>query len=59
MEARKEPGRTYVLGNDPVELARLDSQAAIIERPTRMLPQAAGMAAGWRVLTWAQPGHVA
>jgi SAM-dependent methyltransferase len=60
MESRKEPGRTYVLGHDPVELARLDSQAAIIERPTRMLLQAAGLAAGWRVLDLGTGlGHVA
>jgi SAM-dependent methyltransferase len=60
MESRKEPGRTYVLGHDPVELARLDGQAAIIERPTRMLLQAAGMATGWRVLDLGTGlGHVA
>jgi SAM-dependent methyltransferase len=59
MESRK-PGQPYVLGHDPLELARLDRQAAIIERPTRMLLQAAGMAAGWRVLDVGTGlGHVA
>jgi SAM-dependent methyltransferase len=60
MESRKEPGQPYVLGHDPHELARLDRQAAIIERPTRMLLQAAGMATGWRVLDLGTGlGHVA
>ena len=59
MESRK-PGEAYVLGHDPLELARLDRQAAIIEWPTRMLLQAAGMAAGWRVLDLGTGlGHVA
>jgi ubiquinone/menaquinone biosynthesis C-methylase UbiE len=60
MESRKEPGSTYVLGHDPFERARLDRQAALIERPTRMLLQAAGVGAGWRVLDLGTGlGHVA
>lgn len=39
-------GQQYVLGNHADELARLDHQAAAIERPTRLLLQAAGLAHG-------------
>ena len=52
--------RTYVLGNDPQELARLDRQARSIERPTRLLLQAAGIRPGMRVLDLGTGlGHVA
>jgi ubiquinone/menaquinone biosynthesis C-methylase UbiE len=51
---------TYVLGNEPEELARLDRQAALIEGATRLLLQAAGIAAGMRVLDLGTGlGHVA
>src|SRR3954447_12265596 len=51
---------TYVLGNEPNELARLDRQAAVIEGPTRLLLQAAGIAPGMRVLDLGTGlGHVA
>jgi SAM-dependent methyltransferase len=46
----REKERRYVLGSDADELARLDAQAASIERPTRLLLQAAGLTAGMRVL---------
>jgi SAM-dependent methyltransferase len=50
----------YVLGNHPEELARLDRQAASIERPTRLLLQAAGIKPGMRVLDLGTGlGHVA
>jgi len=53
-------GRTYVLGNEPAELSRLDRQAAAIERPTRMVLQAAGLTRGLRVLDLGTGlGHVA
>ena len=52
--------RTYVLGNDPQELERLDRQAASIDRPTRLLMQAAGIRPGLRVLDLGTGlGHVA
>ena len=52
--------RTYVLGNDPQELERLDRQAARIERPTRLLMQSAGIRPGMRVLDLGTGlGHVA
>src|SRR5689334_14659822 len=52
--------RTYVLGNDPDELQRLDRQAARIEQPTRLLLQAAGIRRGMRVLDLGTGlGHVA
>jgi SAM-dependent methyltransferase len=61
MDARTDPGhKSYVLGNAPEELARLDRQAAFIERPTRLLLQAAGIAPGMRVLDLGTGlGHVA
>ena len=46
MESGGRPDKTYVLGNDAAELARLDRQAASIERPTRLLLQAAGLGRG-------------
>jgi ubiquinone/menaquinone biosynthesis C-methylase UbiE len=50
----------YVLGNDPDELTRLDRQSAMIERPSRLLLQAAGIAPGMRVLDLGTGlGHVA
>jgi ubiquinone/menaquinone biosynthesis C-methylase UbiE len=55
-----DTSRTYVLGNDPAELARLDRQAANIERPTRVVLQAAGIGRGFRVLDLGSGlGHVA
>ena len=50
----------YVLGSHAEELARLDHQAAAIERPTRMLLHAAGIVPGMRVLDLGTGlGHVA
>jgi SAM-dependent methyltransferase len=50
----------YVLGSHAEELARLDHQAAAIERPTRLLLQAAGLGPGMRVLDLGTGlGHVA
>jgi ubiquinone/menaquinone biosynthesis C-methylase UbiE len=55
-----ESGQQYVLGSDTEELARLDRQAALIERPTRQLLQAAGLGAGMHVLDLGSGlGHVA
>lgn len=55
-----EAGRRYVLGTEAEELARLDAQAASIERPTRLLLQAAGVTRGMRVLDLGTGlGHVA
>jgi SAM-dependent methyltransferase len=52
--------QAYVLGNHPEELARLDRQAQAIERPTRLLLQAAGLTKGMRVLDLGSGlGHVA
>lgn len=52
--------RTYVLGNDPEELVRLDRQAALLDGPTRQLLRAAGIAPGMRVLDLGTGlGHVA
>jgi len=57
MSAEQKP---YVLGSDPQELERLDRQAAMIERPTRTILQAAGLAPGQRVLDLGTGlGHVA
>ena len=50
----------YVLGSAEAELRRLDLQAASIDRPTRQMLQAAGIADGMRVLDLGTgPGHVA
>jgi ubiquinone/menaquinone biosynthesis C-methylase UbiE len=55
-----EGQKQYVLGNHAEELARLDHQAAVIERPTRLLLQAAGIRPGMRVLDLGTGlGHVA
>ena len=52
--------KPYVLGSDPQELGRLDRQAAMIERPTRTILLAAGLAPGHRVLDLGTGlGHVA
>jgi SAM-dependent methyltransferase len=52
--------RPYVLGSDPSELERPDRQAAMIERPTRTILQAAGLSPGQRVLDLGTGlGHVA
>ena len=60
MEGRKSSEDTYVLGNHPEELARLDFQAAAIDGPTRLLLQAARIAPGTRVLDLGTGlGHVA
>ena len=60
MESGGRPDKTYVLGTDPDELARLDGQAATIERPTRLLLQAAVLDRGMRVLDLGTGlGHVA
>jgi hypothetical protein len=60
MQGQTHAGQRYVLGNHAEELARLDHQAAVIERPTRLLLQAAGLTAGMRVLDLGTGlGHVA
>ncbi len=60
MEGEKSLEGTYVLGNHPEELARLDRQAASIDRPTRLLLQAASLTPGTRVLDLGTGlGHVA
>ena len=60
MQRETPASHHYVLGNHPDELARLDQQAAAIERPTRLLLQAAGLAPGMRVLDLGTGlGHVA
>ena len=60
MHGEPDKERRYVLGSDAEELARLDAQAASIERPTRLLMQAAGLTSGMRVLDLGTGlGHVA
>jgi ubiquinone/menaquinone biosynthesis C-methylase UbiE len=60
MERQLGSAQQYILGNDAEELARLDHQAAVIERPTRLVLQAAGLAPGMRVLDiGCGLGHVA
>jgi SAM-dependent methyltransferase len=60
VEKQTGSGQQYVLGNSSEELARLDHQAAMIERPTRFLLQAAGLKAGMRVVDLGCGlGHVA
>jgi len=55
-----QTGKTYVLGHDPAELARLDRQAAWIEHPTRLIFDGAGITRGMRVLDLGSGlGHVA
>jgi SAM-dependent methyltransferase len=50
----------YSLGSAPDELGRLDRQAAAIDRPTRLLLEAAGLAPGMRILDLGTGlGHVA
>jgi hypothetical protein len=46
----REPPKPCVLGSHAEELTRLDHQAAAIERPTRLLLQAAGIGPGLGVL---------
>ena len=60
MERETPEPKRYVLGHHREELARLDRQAAAIERPTRLLLQAAGLTPGMRVLDLGTGlGHVA
>jgi len=60
MEGHKSSENAYILGNHPEELARLDRQAAAIDRPTRLLLQAAGLAPGASVVDLGTGlGHVA
>src|ERR1700704_3727626 len=51
---------SYVLGQDQQKVGRLDRQAALIDAPTRLLLQAAGIGDGLRVLDLGTGlGHVA
>jgi ubiquinone/menaquinone biosynthesis C-methylase UbiE len=60
MEEHTTTKRQYVLGSHAEELERLDRQAMVIERPTRLLLHAAGLAPGMRVLDLGTGlGHVA
>jgi SAM-dependent methyltransferase len=60
VERKLGSAQQYILGNDAVELARLDRQAAAIEHPTRLVLQASGLATGMRVLDLGCGlGHVA
>jgi ubiquinone/menaquinone biosynthesis C-methylase UbiE len=60
MESKAQRDQSYVLGNDPEELERLDRQSASIERATRLLLHAAGIRPGLRVLDLGTGlGHVA
>jgi ubiquinone/menaquinone biosynthesis C-methylase UbiE len=60
VSGRMESERQYVLGNDAEELDRLDRQAGMIERPTQLILQAAGLKPGMRVLDLGSGlGHVA
>jgi SAM-dependent methyltransferase len=60
VKGQSELHREYVLGTDAQELARLDRQAAAIDRPTRLLLQSAGLGPGMRVLDLGTGlGHVA
>ena len=50
----------YVLGSDDAEIARLQTQAAIIAEPTALLLQRGGIRPGMRVLDLGSgPGDVA
>jgi hypothetical protein len=51
VESQAQSTQQYVLGSNAEELARLDHQAAVIERPTRLLLNAAGIRPGMRVLS--------
>lgn len=60
MQTTGAAAKKYVLGSHAEELTRLDRQAASIERPTRLLLQAAGIAPGMRALDLGTGlGHVA
>jgi SAM-dependent methyltransferase len=60
VERKSGAEQQYVLGNNAEELSRLDHQSAVIERPTRLVLQAAGLAKGIRVLDLGCGlGHVA
>jgi ubiquinone/menaquinone biosynthesis C-methylase UbiE len=60
MASQPHAAQQYVLGENADEVARLDRQAAAIERPTRVLLQAAGLRPGMRVLDLGTGlGHVA
>jgi SAM-dependent methyltransferase len=60
MEDPDRSTQRYSLGSHADELERLDHQAAAIERPTRVLLQAAGITSGMRVLDLGTGlGHVA
>jgi ubiquinone/menaquinone biosynthesis C-methylase UbiE len=60
MEAQRQTKPEYVLGSEPPELGRLDSQAAWLEPATRLLLGQAGLARGMRVLDLGTGlGHVA
>lgn len=60
MGSESSESRSYVLGHDVDELARLDRQAASIADATRLLLQAAGLGQGLRVLDLGTGlGHVA
>jgi ubiquinone/menaquinone biosynthesis C-methylase UbiE len=60
MDSQPKPQPTYVLGSAPDEFARLDRQAEMIGRATRLLLQAAGISSGMRVLDLGTGlGHVA
>ena len=49
----------YVLGSDDAEIARLQTQAAIIAEPTALLLQRGGIRPGMRVLDLGSgPGEV-
>ena len=50
MNAPEPKAVAYVLGHTPQELARLERQAAIFERPTRALFERCGIGPGQRVL---------
>ena len=60
MDSQSKREQTYVLGNAPDELARLDRQAAFIGPSSRLLLQSAGIRSGMRVLDLGTGlGHVA
>jgi len=60
MSSQSPHEQKYVLGNAPEELARLDRQAELIGRASRLLLQSAGISSGMRVLDLGTGlGHVA